>query len=68
MRCENCAYPIFNYTRCCPSCSTPVDNLNNANSAQAPQTRLGFWLVRLRRGAAALATSLASLSLPHHHS
>ncbi len=49
MRCDNCSYPIFQYTRCCPGCSDVVENNNEAKHVHAPQTRIGFLLVHLRR-------------------
>lgn len=61
MRCQHCSYPIFSYTRCCPSCSQPTANNKEDKEAQAPQTRIGFLLVHLRRTFAAFAVSLTSL-------
>jgi hypothetical protein len=50
MRCEHCSYPIFQYTRCCPYCSESVESkLTPEKHTHAPQTRIGFLLVHLRR-------------------
>lgn len=49
MRCENCSYPIFQYTRCCPYCSEAIAPATEAKHSQVPQTRIGFLLVHLRR-------------------
>lgn len=50
MRCEHCSYPIFQYTRCCSYCGEMVENKSNeAKHVHVPQTRIGFFLVQLRR-------------------
>lgn len=66
MRCQHCSYPIFSYTRCCPSCSQAVESNNEAKYADAPQTRIGFSLVHLRRIFASFAISLTSLIVSNH--
>ncbi len=66
MRCQHCSYPIFSYTRCCPACSAPIEDNPEAAHRQAPQTRIGFALVQLRRLFASLAITLTSLVLSNH--
>lgn len=63
MRCEHCAYPIFPYMLCCPSCSAAVESSKELKDVHLPQTRIGFWLIHLRHVVAAFAISLTSLFL-----
>jgi len=50
MRCENCSYPVFKYTCCCPMCGSEVKaRESQLKRSHAPQTRLGFWFAHLKR-------------------
>ena len=64
MRCQHCSYPIFSYTRCCPSCSQAVERTDEAKYADTPQTRIGFSLAHLRRAFAAFAVGSGTIKLP----
>ena len=66
MRCQQCSYPIFSYMRCCPSCSETIASNKEAKESYAPQTRIGFRLVHLRRTFASLTVALTSLVVSNH--
>lgn len=66
MRCQHCSYPVFQYTRCCPNCGVVVA-CNSPKHLHAPQTRIGFLLVHLRRAVASIVPASPVMMVRGHH-
>lgn len=51
MQCSNCKYPIYPYSKCCPSCGREVQtqNASSTTKTKPPSTRWDFWVAGLRK-------------------